>query len=73
MSEDRKLKQPLKPGTWSRATIAFDGKRLTCGVNGETQITSEAQRPGVPDAFTFVAFNGLEIMNVFVRELKEKK
>ena len=66
------LDRPLKPGTWARGSIAFDGAILTIGVNGQTQSRVQALQQRVADAVTFFAAEGLEIMNVFVREIKEK-
>jgi hypothetical protein len=63
-----------KPGTWNRGVVTFkDGAfqtRVEGGKPSGWQITRIAQfssRVGFPAA------EGLEIMNVFVRELKEKK
>jgi hypothetical protein len=63
-----------KPGTWNRGVVTFK--------NGGFQTRVEGGKPsawGWPmlahsyDRIGFQAAEGLEIMNVFVRELKEKK
>src|SRR5262249_59320826 len=57
----------VKAGTWNRVVIMFDGKEVR--VDGKT-IRLNDPLPAAP--VTFQPAEGLEIMNVFVRELKEK-
>ncbi len=61
-----------KPGTWNRSSLAFDGKMFTVVVNGTQAINVKLEKlpPAVPIGFT--GGKGVEIMNVFYRELKEK-
>jgi Domain of Unknown Function (DUF1080) len=58
----------VKAGTWNRAVIVFDGKEAR--VDGKTTRLNDPL-PAAP--VTFQPAEGLEIMNVFVRELKEEK
>jgi hypothetical protein len=65
-------------GVWNRSVIRFDGTKLSFTVNGMEAWTLEAQKPieaqpiWITDELDHVKL-GLEVMNVFVRELKEKK
>jgi hypothetical protein len=63
----------IKPGGWTRVRILRDNASCLVSSNGDevTKMTSEDGPVGGP--ITFTAAKGLEIMNVFVRELKEKK
>jgi hypothetical protein len=61
----------LKPGSWNRTVVTFDGKAYAMTVNGKELGKWEDKGAEGPIRFHPVA--GLEIMNVFVRELKEKK
>jgi hypothetical protein len=62
-------KQGVKPGVWNRATITLDGKSMVVAINGQ-----DIHRAPATDLRTkpisFKAADGLEIMNVFYRELK---
>jgi hypothetical protein len=58
----------VKAGTWNRAVIVFDGNEIR--VNDRA---TRAQTPWPAAPIAFQPSTGLEIMNVFVRELKEKK
>ena len=74
--DKEKAKDPgVKPGAWARTVVRFDGKRLTLTTNGVTGTTLEAKKPVKDGALvigsTSVASQGLEVMNVFVRELKK--
>ena len=62
-----------KPGSWNRVVVKFDGRELTTSFNGHELGGWSAikQPPSGPIRFTPV--KGLEVMNVFVRELKEGK
>jgi hypothetical protein len=84
--EDLKLvaapgeKIELKPGAWNRSIIKFDGNLYSWFVNGTCVGTF---KPGKAETLGPIilqttmnpdkAIEGLEFMNVFVRELKEKK
>ncbi len=58
----------VKAGSWNRAVIAFNGTEVL--VDGK----ATRMRDPLPAApITFRPADGLEIMNAFVRELKEKK
>jgi len=63
----------IKPGAWNRAVLTFDGETATVRINGEVvgKVKSEKAPPASPVLFHPV--EGVEIMNVFVRELKGKK
>lgn len=70
------LKEAIKPGAWARTSILFDGTTMTISVNGQQQYAFKALQAIPASAFVFspeAPTKGLEIMNVFVRELKEKK
>jgi hypothetical protein len=58
----------VKAGTWNRAVIVFDGAEIR--VNGRA---TRAQAPWPAAPIAFHPADGLEIMNVFVRELKLKE
>ncbi|QJW96098.1 3-keto-disaccharide hydrolase [Frigoriglobus tundricola] len=68
----------VKRGLWNRSVIRFDGTKFSSVVNGVGVLSMNAQKPveaetiWVEDQFDDVKL-GLEVMNVFVRELKEKK
>ncbi|HEY1189305.1 MAG TPA: DUF1080 domain-containing protein [Gemmata sp.] len=64
-------KQAVKPGTWNRAVITQDGKEITIAINGKVvhrMRTTAAKAPVI-----FRPSEGLEIMNVFAKELPAKK
>ncbi|MCI0701467.1 MAG: DUF1080 domain-containing protein [Planctomycetia bacterium] len=63
----------VKPGAWNRTVLTFEGKMATVRINGEAvgKVKSENAPPAGP--IVFHPAEGLEIMNVFYRELKEKK
>ncbi|MBN9118775.1 MAG: DUF1080 domain-containing protein [Planctomycetes bacterium] len=62
----------LKPGQWNRTVITVDGKKYSVTVNGkDAGAWEEKERAEGPVRFRPTA--GLEIMNVFVRELKPKE
>ena len=75
----QKGKDPFaKKGVWNRSVVRFDGTKFSFTVNGVKVAALEAQKPVEPKTIWIAdQFNtsntGLEIMNVFVRELKEKK
>jgi hypothetical protein len=72
-------KDPLaKKGVWNRSVIRFEGAKFSFTVNGIRVSTLEAKKPVEANVVWIASqFNTsnerLEIMNVFVRELKEKK
>ncbi|MBM3980243.1 MAG: DUF1080 domain-containing protein [Planctomycetes bacterium] len=76
--EKDKAKNPgVKFGTWNRTVVRFDGKKLTLTVNGVLAATLEAKKAINPGTLVIgsaqtTKSQGLEIMNVFVRELKDK-
>jgi hypothetical protein len=62
-----------KPGSWIRVTVGCDGKALTGEINGHQVISAAAKKAPPEGPFRFAPAKGLEIMNIFVRELKEEK
>ena len=70
---DMKLKEPVKPNTWARSVVRFDGTTLTLSTNGAQVYKATTKEPRTAGPLEFSGAEGLEIMNVFVRELKEKK
>ena len=64
-----------KFGAWNRGVVRFDGKALNYIVNESLVGTLEAKAPieAGPIWMMKGTDSPLEIMNVFVRELKEKK
>jgi len=63
-------KQPVKLGVWNRATITLDGL-VVVDVNG-TVISRKPGKNVMAAPISFQPAEGLQIMNVFLRELKEK-
>jgi hypothetical protein len=60
-----------KGGKWNRTVVTIEGKKLHLSVNGDSGTVTETMQ-AIPDApFTFQPTEGLELMNVFVRELKK--
>jgi hypothetical protein len=71
-------KDPLaKKGAWNRSVIRFDGSKFSFSVNGvlvsalETKMPIAAKAVWIADPLN-TSNERLEIMNVFIRELKEK-
>jgi hypothetical protein len=62
----------LKAGAWNRVVLTFDGKKATATVNGVAAGTAEvkAAAPALP--VVFHPTDGLEIRNVYLRELPAK-
>jgi hypothetical protein len=67
------VSKAIKAGAWNRSVLRFDGKTPTLEINGEKTATSDLRDLKADGPITFHPASGLEIMNVFVRELKEKK
>jgi hypothetical protein len=67
------LKTPVKPGAWARSVVRFDGTKLTITVNGTLIYQGTTKAPRADGPIEFSPDKGLEVMNLFVRELKEKK
>ena len=65
--------QRAKPGSWMRVVVRFDGEVLTAHVNGHLVLLRYAIKQPDPGPFRFVPAEGLEVMNVFARDLTEEK
>lgn len=63
----------VKPGGWNRITILREMKSYTVFSNGEKVMKGTSDDAPSGGAIIIKPAKGLEIMNVFVRELKEKK
>ncbi len=65
----------IKDGAWNRVVVTQDGKWLTVRANGDEASRVKIELSAIPatGSVKFKPAEGLEIMNVFVRELKEKK
>jgi hypothetical protein len=62
----------LKATGWNRARLVFDGKAATVWINGEKLPVVD----GAEEAITgleFLPSEGVELMNIFAKDLKEKK
>ncbi len=73
VGENAPLKEAIKPGALARTAIRFDGTMLTISVNGQQQYAFKALQAIPADSFVFLPVEGLQLMNLFVRELEEKK
>jgi hypothetical protein len=63
----------LKDGGWNRTVFTCDGKTVTATINGEkVAVLDDASAAGA-GLISFVPSDGLEIMNVFLRDLKGNK
>jgi hypothetical protein len=58
---------------WNRTVLAFDGKTAAVKINGEEVAKVETKVAPPAGPVLFHPAEGLEIMNVFARELKEAK
>ena len=58
---------------WNRTVLTFDGKTATARVNGEAVAKVNAGGAAPAGPVLFHPEDGLEVMNVFARELKEEK
>jgi hypothetical protein len=67
------LKPAVKPGTWARTVARFDGTTLELSTNGTPIYKAVTEGPRKADVLKFWPLEGLEIRNVFLRELKEKR
>jgi hypothetical protein len=65
--------QKLKLGAWNRTVVTATAQKITITVNGEEVIGVPATKRTPAAAVAFVPTEGLEIMNVFFRELNEEK
>ncbi|MCE9562437.1 MAG: DUF1080 domain-containing protein [Planctomycetes bacterium] len=61
----------LKASAWNRARVQFDGKTATVWINGEKLPVVEGAEEGLA-GLDFLPSEGVELMNIFGRELKEK-
>jgi hypothetical protein len=61
------------PKGWNRTTLTQDGKSLVLRIGEQRNVKIDLKGKPEPGPVVFKAAEGLEIMNVFVRELKEKK
>jgi hypothetical protein len=64
--------QFAKPGSWMRVKVRCDGKSLKVEFNGRSVYQSNVIKEPPTGSIRFWPAEGLEVMNVFVRELKEK-
>ena len=61
---------PVKPGAWNRTTVTFTEQSMSMTINGEKWDKLGGGTQGVPAmGVAFTPAEGLEIMNVFVRDL----
>ncbi len=63
----------IKPTGWNRIVVGYDGNNATFSINGQEPVKGKVD--GALSATTINIFpvKGMEVMNVFVRELKEEK
>jgi hypothetical protein len=61
-----------KPSSWNRTTIDCSSRMIRAATNGKPGIMSPIAAD-VNDPFTITPTEGLEVMNVFLRELNEEK
>jgi hypothetical protein len=66
--------EPAKvtPGAWARVVVRVDGQNLTVKYNGRLEYKQPVKKEPPSGPIRFASAAGLEIMNVFVREIKEK-
>jgi hypothetical protein len=62
----------IKAG-WNRTILTFDGKTATAKINGEVVAKVETKKTPPAGPVLFHDAEGAEFMNIFARELKEKK
>lgn len=62
----------LKPGAWNRTVLTFDGTTATATVNGQRIATVKVATAPPATPVLFHSAEGLELMSIYVRELKEK-
>jgi hypothetical protein len=63
----------IKPGAWNRAVVGYDGRVFTVSVNGQQAIREAVGKPlAAAEVRFYPPADGVEITNVFVRELKGK-
>lgn len=65
--------QYAKPGSWCRAYIKNDGKQFIASFNGIVVVDCDVTNDRGKAPFMFSPSPGMEIMNVFARELKPAK
>ncbi|HVL13777.1 MAG TPA: DUF1080 domain-containing protein [Gemmata sp.] len=63
----------VKPGDWTRVVIRCDGKAHTATFNNHLVFLKNPTTDPPEGQIRFIPSKGLEIRNVFLRELKEKK
>ncbi len=68
LSKDVETKA-IKSGAWNRTIFTCDGKTVSATINGEVVATLKADAPA-DGLISFVPSEGLQIMNVFLREIK---
>jgi hypothetical protein len=63
----------VKRGAWNRVTISITDNRVLGSINSTPGVKLGLAGVRKTEPFTFKPAEGLEIMNVFVRELKQEK
>jgi hypothetical protein len=63
----------LKAGQWNRVVLTFDGKTASATVNGKGVGTAEVKAAPPASPVVIHPIDGLELRNVYVRELKADK
>lgn len=61
---------PLKPGVWHRTVIRFDGTAFTESIDNKLYGRLTAKQAPTAAPITFTPTEGLELMSIYVRELK---
>ena len=60
----------VKPGAWNRTAVRADAQAVTVWINGQQVAKQEISKALPTNSLSFWSKEGLEIMNVFVRDLK---
>jgi hypothetical protein len=73
VASDKAAAKGLKAGQWNRVVLTFDGKKATATINGVAagEVETKAAPPASP--VVFHPIDGLELRNVYFRELPAKK
>src|SRR5262249_38053358 len=73
-SKFTELKPAIKPGTWVRTTIRLESRALSIRY-GDTEVYKAEWKKALESSgtITLLPTKETEFMNLFVRELKEKK
>jgi hypothetical protein len=65
--------QAIRPGTWTRTVVTVQGKKVSASVNGQDEVDATIPGLAADGPIVIRATPGVQIMNVFLRERKEKK